>query len=288
MLLAVQQHAADLRTKGFTVVAQPVFADQAVLTQAAEDCAARLKSNLEEVSELGLNPRKQGWSFNEICHRSHYRYDFQHLHTPAIEMITDAVLKTVEPILLQLHSLPVHPDERGGTLLRQLWPRRFSPCRPEPLMTGSIVSRPGASTQPFHRDAEAKTLVRSALFPSHRLFNCFVPLVDIEEGATGTEFWPGSHHTRAWRQWVDAPDDSVRMRLFQQATTEAPACPAGGMILFDFRTMHRGLPNTDTRDRPYLYTVCGTGWATDNSNFPARSLSSFVSSRSAPCGTSQS
>ena len=276
MLVDVQQHAANLRSKGFTVVAQPVFADQAVLTEAADECSARLKSNLDEVRKLGLDPRKQGWSFNEICHRSPCRYDFRYLQSPAIEHITDAALKTVEPILFELHKLPVHPEERGGMLLRQLWPRRLSPRRPEALMTGSIVSRPGAPIQLFHRDAEATSLVRSSLLPSHRLFNCFVPLVNIDEGTTGTEFWPGSHHMRAWRQWVDAPDDVVRTRLFQRATTEAPACPAGGVILLDFRTMHRGLPNTGTGDRPYLYTVCGTGWARDTYNFPAHSLSSAV------------
>ena len=52
------------------------------------------------------------------------------------------------------------------------------------------------------------------------------------------------------------------------AAMEAPACPAGGIIVFDYRTLHRGLPNAGTRDRPVAYGVCSTGWAKDSVNYP--------------------
>ena len=52
------------------------------------------------------------------------------------------------------------------------------------------------------------------------------------------------------------------------AATEAPACPAGGVIIFDYRLFHRGLPNTGTRDRLISYGVCSTGWAQDTANYP--------------------
>ena len=49
---------------------------------------------------------------------------------------------------------------------------------------------------------------------------------------------------------------------------EAPACRAGGLIIFDYRTIHRGLANEGERERPIAYFVCATGGATDAHNFP--------------------
>ena len=36
----------------------------------------------------------------------------------------------------------------------------------------------------------------AGLNPGHRLFNVFVPLVDLAEGGDGTQIWPGSHLDR--------------------------------------------------------------------------------------------
>ena len=52
----------------------------------------------------------------------------------------------------------------------------------------------------------------------------------------------------------------------------APACPAGGVILFDYRLLHRGLANSGSRDRPVAYAVCRTGLAWDRANFPPTRL----------------
>ena len=71
------------------------------------------------------------------------------------------------------------------------WARRVAPRRPKLLYTRALVSRPGAPHQNFHFDQEMGP--RSAILPSYRLFNVFVPLVDIEPDADGTQFLPGSH-----------------------------------------------------------------------------------------------
>ena len=47
--------------------------------------------------------------------------------------------------------------------------------------------------------------------------------------------------------------------------SEAPACRAGGLILYDSRVIHAGLPSRG-RTRPIAYLVVGTGGAQD-SNF---------------------
>ena len=62
------------------------------------------------------------------------------------------------------------------------------------------------------------------------------------------------------------------------AAMEAPACKAGGLMLFDYRTMHRGLPNLGCDARPVAYAVIATGAAWDTANFPENSLRASVAS----------
>jgi hypothetical protein len=52
---------------------------------------------------------------------------------------------------------------------------------------------------------------------------------------------------------------------------ESPACKAGDLILFDYRLVHRGLPNV-RRERAVAYVVCGTGGALDGDNFPQMAI----------------
>eukprot|EP00966_Prymnesium_polylepis_P166430 3847572-Prymnesium_polylepis.1 len=162
------------------------------------------------------------------------------------------------------------------------------------VMTGTIVSRRGARAQGFHADASETHHRIASKLPLHRLFNVFCPLVDIAKDGDGTQFWcavrhrtrdctiafkrcvlpaePGSHlEARSARfgeaikqsgsLWPIAVGDEYKREL------EAPACPAGGIILFDMRLIHRGLPNAG-RERTVLYTICATGGARDRVNFP--------------------
>ena len=256
----IRQHAIELRDRGFTVIPECVSRDATLLESARKACTTTLASNLKDVEVLGCDSVEQGWSFPEICHRSRLRYDYRFTAAATAE-VQEATVEAAAPIITALHRM--EPALNDG---RQLWPRRLSPRDPKTLMSGCIMSRTGAAQQILHRDSTPSDLRKSALLPSHRLFNAFVPLIDIDASGAGTEFWPGSHHTQAWRHWLNA-DDAERWRLFSGATMEAPACPAGGLILFDFRVMHRGLANPG-QDRPYVYTVLGTGWARDTHNFP--------------------
>ena len=44
-------------------------------------------------------------------------------------------------------------------------------------------------------DADNAHLFWSTILPRHRMYNVFVPLVDLQTNAQGTQFWPGSHHS---------------------------------------------------------------------------------------------
>ena len=52
-------------------------------------------------------------------------------------------------------------------------------------------------------------------------------------------------------------------------------------MVFDFRLLHRGLPNTTPHTRPIAYAVVGRGGARDEVNFPDLSLRESVAAMEA-------
>jgi hypothetical protein len=57
------------------------------------------------------------------------------------------------------------------------------------LNIGAVISRPGARVQRFHCDATHAMFAAAQADPSHRIYNVFIPLVDLCEDGDGTEFW---------------------------------------------------------------------------------------------------
>ena len=272
---ATLRHALNLRDKGFTVLPPSATGlSQSSLAQAARACECELSSRLCDVHELGIDPVEQAYTFNEIAHRLRRRWDFRNPNLAEVEHVCTAASTAASPIIRALHSLPIHPGERA-----RLWPRRLSPRRPRTVMSGAIVSWPGADAQSFHCDSNDWHNRIASHAPSHRLFNAFVPLVDIAPDSMGTSFWPGSHLSRDGRaMWAEAVTRSGTVEEDDHAIEEAvsPGCPAGGVLLFDVRTLHRGLANTAKGARPYVYTTVGTGWASDKHNFPPHKLQRAV------------
>jgi len=77
----------------------------------------------------------------------------------------------------------------------------------------------------------------------------------------GTQFWPTSHRSAQLQPSLPPPTCPP------VGATVAPACPAAGLVIADYRTMHRGLANSG-RERQIAYVVIGVGeGARDNSNF---------------------
>jgi len=123
-------------------------------------------------------------------------------------------------------------------------------------MTGCVVSRPGAEAQQFHNDGDSG------------LVNIFIPLVSIEEDGDGTQLWPGTHAFGSDMSWK-APDERAMRHM------RSPAIDAGGLMLFDYVLIHRGLANpiVGGRERPVAYVVVALdGLADDTNNFPDTSV----------------
>jgi ectoine hydroxylase-related dioxygenase (phytanoyl-CoA dioxygenase family) len=117
---------------------------------------------------------------------------------------------------------------------------------------GAIVSLPGSEQQHIHRDG--RLLFDSAIspiLPAHAL-TFVLPLVDMNDRHGTTAIWPRSHR---WK----TRDEKV--------VPEAPDVPIGSCILWDFRLMHGGTPNTSERHRPIVYATYARRWYQDPGNF---------------------
>ncbi len=117
-----------------------------------------------------------------------------------------------------------------------------------------VVSHPGASLQTVHRDfghlfAEPGVDLN---LPAHAI-NVVVPLIDVDMQIGPTGVWPGSH------RWLD----NSRAQLDGMA---ACVLKRSDCMLLDYRTIHTGLPNQSTVQRPILYMVYARSWFFDDPN----------------------
>jgi len=57
--------------------------------------------------------------------------------------------------------------------------------------------------------------------------------------------------------------------------------PAGSVVLFDYRVLHRGRAHAGAEPRPVLYFTYARRWFSDNLNFPTRSAPPHLAGSSA-------
>ena len=252
--VTIAQHGAHLHASGYCILPQPVISAESVGT-ARRLCHTTLQRLLHEAEAAGCDPIEQMYIFDKVCHRQRNRWDLliDADSEPAWQGLITAAIEAATPIIREAQG-----DAFSGLV---------------PLMSGAVVSRPGARVQRFHCDATHSHFEAARLDPSHRIYNIFVPLVDIEEDGDGTMFWPVpclEESTRALAKHIlDSPDSCLDPNAI-----DAPSTAAGGLIIFDYRTIHRGLANPDEtgRERPVAYVAVASGGAFDGYNFPKASM----------------
>eukprot|EP00980_Cylindrotheca_fusiformis_P002657 scaffold622_cov102-Cylindrotheca_fusiformis.AAC.6 len=96
---------------------------------------------------------------------------------------------------------------------------------------GFLINRPGSKSQHWHRDG-----------PDEGFVDCFVPLVDLDDSLGPTALKAGSHNNE------EACDEEENLVI--------PLLRKGEMLLFDYRTLHRGQGNTSSKTtRTLAYSV---------------------------------
>ena len=268
----MQHHARELRIQGFTVIPDAGL-DPATVDKAHATMTSEFARHLASIEQLGLDPQEDKYAFQEIATRHRKRWCLRPTRPSAWTSLLDDAVRAVTPIIESCSSSFPHADD--GSPLTSL--TRYTPLftRPRVEEIGAILSADGARAQTFHADAGPAHIQLARHLPAHRLYNVFAPLVDIEADADGTQFWPGSHldRTRA-SAYYDAIDRSGSLAddPIVSAQLVSPAIPKGGLLLWDFRCMHRGLPNAQRRDRPVAHAVLSTGLAWDVLELPDEGL----------------
>jgi len=118
---------------------------------------------------------------------------------------------------------------------------------------GMLMAFPGCCEQKPHRDGEAlfPDAPLGAILPPFALTVLF-PLVDVEADNGATAFLPGTHRYDAKLAAAGPSTTSVKR---------------GSFLVWDFETLHWGLPNASDHARPALYfTLCRPFWM-DTANF---------------------
>eukprot|EP00565_Helicotheca_tamesis_P003874 CAMPEP_0185726698 /NCGR_PEP_ID=MMETSP1171-20130828/2590_1 /TAXON_ID=374046 /ORGANISM="Helicotheca tamensis, Strain CCMP826" /LENGTH=279 /DNA_ID=CAMNT_0028395093 /DNA_START=38 /DNA_END=877 /DNA_ORIENTATION=- len=128
-----------------------------------------------------------------------------------------------------------------------------------------VTATPGCPQQAWHADGGHVDLSQHQ--PCHCL-NVFLPLVDLTPQLGPTQVRPGTHHhTRNLAPMMLAA--KARKTLRPPLT---PILNAGDALVFDYRVLHRGLPNVTANSRPILVMAFAKKWFTDILNFPRRSM----------------
>ena len=246
--------------------------------QANTACSAEFSRLQGDIARLGIDPIEDKYAFAEIATRHRLRWGFQPQSPSAWTQLVDAAVDVASPVIEEVHRLPPNPDDVPNVLPELTgWTRHLLPSRPVVEHVDAIISQPGAKAQGFHPDAGDTHFKVARINPRHRLYNVFCPLVDLAEGGDGTMLWPGSHLSTVYDRYNAAIERSGKLEddAAAMAEMEVPACPAGGIILFDFRVLHRGMPNSGG-ERAIAHAVLSTGFATDPLDFPETSLREAV------------
>ena len=162
-------------------------------------------------------------------------------------------------------------------LLLPLIQKTLSTSRIEIDTHSSVTSLGHTPEQHWHRDAGFlhHESVQEQL-PPHGLV-VFVPLIDIDDEMGPTMFLTGSHIKCETAEFVQVPVSDVRYVMecpFAGPVVQASA-PKGSAIVFDLRTLHRGLANQRDARRPQLYLTFFQEWFVDHVNFNDRQSLEF-------------
>lgn len=130
-----------------------------------------------------------------------------------------------------------------------------------------VYSRPGADAQDWHSDGDHRGATSGwhGEQASRPYALCvFVPLVDLDSLVGFTQFWPGTHHHPKLAGFgASAPILGCNV----DATLAA-----GGAAIYDYRLLHRGMPNQSSVERPVLQFVYHTASYRETKNFGRKYL----------------
>ena len=255
-----KEAARIFSSSGVVYHTEPVFtpSEIAELTSIAD-------RGLEALISEQLSPRKltldDDFDFQEVRHRPGARLDNRYKIDASLVTENTRVMDVVRSIFGKSEAGSVKLLYAGVV---HAWPKKEGSADPCP--------------QVWHRDGPS--LFEDAPHHGTHCLNLFVPLVDVSEANGSTEFVPSTH--------VDANFASLAPAVIRVAENDEreladsavkPSVPAGGFLLFDIRTLHRGGANLSPSPRNVMYLTFAWDFWTDKHMFLGPSLLPKTASR---------
>lgn len=194
------------------------------------------------------------FSFKEIASRSKERFDLRLLESDAVRFVEKHVMG--------------HPDVVA--LLEKI----LGSLEEIDFDFSVVYSRPGAEYQGWHADGQhvngakdagwSKNGWKSDLAFAYAVC-LFIPLIDLNEEVGYTQFWPGTHRYR----------DLVGFGKVGEivGSTYNGICNAGDAIWYDYRCLHRGMPNYSSDIlRPVVQIIFKKKWYVEKRNYGTESI----------------
>ena len=200
--------------------------------------------------------------YAEVVHRAKGRYDVldgingEPLFAHGAEMLAPVIRRVLgDDAHMLFNGLLMTISPSGEQLWHADGEHLFSNTHPDTLSEG------GASPEAL---------------PAHCI-NVFVPLVDLTLDNGVTEFCLGTHTDTGISPEIVWQKQSWRDQIGHTASPVAMTAPAGSVVLFDYRVLHRGLECKEGQPRrPVLYYTFARRWFSDNLNFPRRAAPALV------------
>mmetsp|Transcript_1793 Transcript_1793/g.3850 ORF Transcript_1793/g.3850 Transcript_1793/m.3850 type:complete len:369 (-) Transcript_1793:499-1605(-) len=228
-----------------------------ICDSANQSAFTRVEEMHNRIESRGLDPKgvEEPYRFAEIICRDDggRRYDVpvpwlgdeKHTNNKGVPMMGAAVgskrigaplQPTEEDAISELHS---SIGKIVASVMDALWSKNSidNPTSNQSYVAaaGFLMNQPGSNSQKWHRDG-----------PDEGYIDCFVPLIDLNESVGPTAIQLGTH--TAASSLGDDENGSEKVLI--------PLLKKGNILLFDYRTIHRGLGNkSDSTTRTLAYTV---------------------------------
>jgi len=199
--------------------------------------------------------------FKEICSRAHKgkRFDLQASCSDSNDDITTNIPESGKMFQRLMQRLAASVKAKCENIFKADFFMTEQSLTATIVNQGCVTSFPRAPEQHFHADGRKEGM-----------FNAFVALHDVNQNQGPTEFICGSH-----RFDHDAPYVDTKTRKKQErAKKVSPELLRGDILIYDYRTLHRGGANKRCHDRRslayFLFNVQGA--AEDTWNFDNKSI----------------
>jgi hypothetical protein len=203
--------------------------------------------------------------------RERGRGRFELVDKSVIEPIIEALLPSDSPVRAVLdHVLPPLGHATDGASSDQPQGGANDVVM---FSNGCIYATPGSDGQNWHTDGPSVSVLDDNALPY--AVNVFIPLIDVTP-INGTRFVPASHRPSTMRVRaggaadVQAPvtgANSAAEIASAAAMRVTPSVSTGNALMFDYRVVHRGLPNQGSAARPLLYCTFARRWYAGDENF---------------------